>query len=737
MKKLLNVIFAVVFVLSLGPLTVSAAPLYQTACSEDVVVQADDWLSKLADKFYGDVLAFPAIMEATNQQNEIDDSYANIVNANLIEPGWKLCVPSGDDAQALLGTQSAPVVQGDPAEVTSISQGNFNPNYAANALNELSDHFGWLQDGGIDSQEIVFVDQELVFPGLIGGSLQFAQQDTDAVAGAVLSDADLVYIANFRDKEPWILSMREGVDMSDLSGITCSGGGAGGRNEFNAKAMIERSGGDPEQIEWIPIGGGSDARVNAFVEGQIDCVQHFDRHRTMVADAGGVLVYDDLENVPQDGFVVTRSFAEANPRTVVNYLKALIQARDWFKNPSNEDEMFEIMRGRGYDIPDTFVEQYERALSIIGSDGHFDIEAMETLLADSVRTGSLESEIDWREFVDMSYLNQAYTELGLSDRTQDYGDGGGVVLGDPAEVTSISQGNFNPNYAANAMNELSDHFGWLQEGGIESQEIVFVDQELVFPGLLGGSLQFAQQDTDAVAGAHLNDAGLIYIANFRDKEPWILSMREGIDMSDLSGVTCSGGGAGGRNEFNARAMIERSGGDPEQIEWIPIGGGSDARVNAFVEGQIDCVQHFDRHRSMVADAGGVLVYDDLENVPQDGFVVTRDFAESNPRTVVAYLKALIQARDWFKDTANKDEMFEIMRGRGYDIPDTFVEQFDRALSIIGEDGHFDVDAMDALIADSVRTGSLDAEVDWREFVDMSYLNQAYTELGMSDRTQEY
>jgi putative spermidine/putrescine transport system substrate-binding protein len=67
------------------------------------VVQADDWLSNIADKAYGDILAFPAIVEATNAALATDSSYAKINNPDLIEPGWKLCVPSTGDAQAILG----------------------------------------------------------------------------------------------------------------------------------------------------------------------------------------------------------------------------------------------------------------------------------------------------------------------------------------------------------------------------------------------------------------------------------------------------------------------------------------------------------------------------------------------------------------------------------------------------------------------------------------------------------
>jgi basic membrane protein A len=85
-----------------------AAPHHQAvACEEDYNIQADDWLSKLADKFYGDILAYPAIFEATNAAAQSDDTYATIANADLIEVGWKLCIPSSEDAQALLGSEIA------------------------------------------------------------------------------------------------------------------------------------------------------------------------------------------------------------------------------------------------------------------------------------------------------------------------------------------------------------------------------------------------------------------------------------------------------------------------------------------------------------------------------------------------------------------------------------------------------------------------------------------------------
>jgi nucleoid-associated protein YgaU len=65
-------------------------------------VQADDWLSKLSDKFYGDLIAYWAIIAATNQLNVEDPTYAPISDPDLIEIGDKLRIPLAEDAETFM-----------------------------------------------------------------------------------------------------------------------------------------------------------------------------------------------------------------------------------------------------------------------------------------------------------------------------------------------------------------------------------------------------------------------------------------------------------------------------------------------------------------------------------------------------------------------------------------------------------------------------------------------------------
>ncbi len=111
MKKLfywVHLITLLALVLTLAPTRIALAQ--EVTCDSDVVVQADDWLSKLADKFYGDPLAFQAIADATNAKNATDNSYAKIDNVNVIEVGWKLCIPSAGQAQASLSEERPAMV---------------------------------------------------------------------------------------------------------------------------------------------------------------------------------------------------------------------------------------------------------------------------------------------------------------------------------------------------------------------------------------------------------------------------------------------------------------------------------------------------------------------------------------------------------------------------------------------------------------------------------------------------
>jgi polar amino acid transport system substrate-binding protein len=92
-KKFVNVVLLISLLLALVPAMALAQEGDQPA-GQEYTIQKDDWLSKLADKYLGNVLAYDAIVEATNEMAASDPKFTVIENPDLIEPGWVIWIPA-------------------------------------------------------------------------------------------------------------------------------------------------------------------------------------------------------------------------------------------------------------------------------------------------------------------------------------------------------------------------------------------------------------------------------------------------------------------------------------------------------------------------------------------------------------------------------------------------------------------------------------------------------------------
>jgi spermidine/putrescine transport system substrate-binding protein len=99
-KKLFTLVVLTALALTLVPTAVAAPP--PQAEGKVYTVQKDDWLSKLADKEYGDVLAYPAIVHYNNLMAETDKTLVHIDNPDLIEIGWSIYLPTAAEAESYL-----------------------------------------------------------------------------------------------------------------------------------------------------------------------------------------------------------------------------------------------------------------------------------------------------------------------------------------------------------------------------------------------------------------------------------------------------------------------------------------------------------------------------------------------------------------------------------------------------------------------------------------------------------
>jgi hypothetical protein len=106
MKKTFAALMMILCLLALSAPIVALAQ-GPPQCDVEYTVQAGDWLSKIAEEYYGDPLAYPVLVEAAVAS--ADDNYHDITDPDLIEPGWMICIPAvPPGGEAATSTQLSP-----------------------------------------------------------------------------------------------------------------------------------------------------------------------------------------------------------------------------------------------------------------------------------------------------------------------------------------------------------------------------------------------------------------------------------------------------------------------------------------------------------------------------------------------------------------------------------------------------------------------------------------------------
>jgi hypothetical protein len=114
-KTIGTVALLVLAMTTLSALALAAPP--EADNGQIYVVQADDWLGTLADKFYGTPLAYPVIIEATNARAGQDGKYTSIDNPHKISVGQVLFIPALDEVPDALLAQAPLEKSVMPADV--------------------------------------------------------------------------------------------------------------------------------------------------------------------------------------------------------------------------------------------------------------------------------------------------------------------------------------------------------------------------------------------------------------------------------------------------------------------------------------------------------------------------------------------------------------------------------------------------------------------------------------------
>lgn len=277
----------------------------------------------------------------------------------------------------------------------------------------------WGDLGFSDKAKVVATSDYMA--GLIGGDVWVAQgESSDIWPATAEGSVDLKIVGVEKDTEAWFLGVRKGVDPKKLAGLRISGGPPGDRNIGVGRHILEDMDVDPDSMKWTSVAGGSDERLQTMLAGKIDAAVLQPRHLAQLKKAGGKMIYQEYNVVPQEVWVVTAKTMKENKDAVCAFVEGRVAAKQWLSagkgHVANRDKALEIGREYGREPSEGEVQQWENEMTKNWSlDGGAPADTFQEWTDDMIAAGDVPKNYKWTDHVDLDCLWQAQKKLDIDE----------------------------------------------------------------------------------------------------------------------------------------------------------------------------------------------------------------------------------------------------------------------------------------------------------------------------------
>jgi NitT/TauT family transport system substrate-binding protein len=278
----------------------------------------------------------------------------------------------------------------------------------------------------------------------------------------------------------------------------------------------------------------------------------------------------------------------------------------------------------------------------------------------------------------------------------------------------------------------------LQEQGVEIEPIFLDSAVVTFKALIAGELDLAEGAVAAAIQANQANQGTddrlrVFCAMNPVSDYVIVTVPEITSLQGLLGRRFGVARLGSISHFVPSVVLQRSGYDPNAVEWIAVGGTAARRAAMYSGAIVGGVMHVEE--ALLARRDGYnVIFEAATLMPEyiaNGLVAKDRFIQANPDLIQQITNAMIDAARWSME--NRTEALEVAaRQNGSDgDPVLLAEAYDAMVRIRGwgVNGGLTADNMTATMQEELEMHTIDQPMPWEDWATLDYVNRYLAQKG--------
>lgn len=179
---------------------------------------------------------------------------------------------------------------------------------------------------------------------VLSGSADLFMGEVTSAFQAAAQHQPMQLVGVMLDKSINRLYVRPSITSAkQLEGQSVAISATGDSTDLAMRLALEHLGVSTDHITFLDTGGSS-ARLSALIAGRVAGTVLSDPSATQAGQQGMRLLYDQT-SVPfaDDGVTISQSFGQQNPTSVVNFLKAIVDAVHYIDDPTNKQTVLTVL----------------------------------------------------------------------------------------------------------------------------------------------------------------------------------------------------------------------------------------------------------------------------------------------------------------------------------------------------------------------------------------------------------